>query len=222
MAVIHKLAKVRPNGLPEAEYNDSLRTFDHDVIEFIECEGEGIVVVIETFAGKRHYYSYVDAAATFKARFEQLKSRYPQHDLTVGHGMDPEWSGWETYRKLFPWPSGGPTVADAFPNDSDGDALRRVIAGGSDPSKPMLIDFQVAVPDMMAANKLASAASKLGFNVRAYASPECSLPWTCECSKRMLATYEGVVAVQNELRELSGPLGGHPDGWGTLGNSSEH
>jgi hypothetical protein len=34
----------------------------------------------------------------------------------------------------------------------------------------------------------------------------------------MLATYDGVIAVQRELAEISVELGGYPDGWGTFGN----
>lgn len=34
-----------------------------------------------------------------------------------------------------------------YPNDADGDALRRVAGAGSDMSKPMDIDFAVAAPD---------------------------------------------------------------------------
>src|SRR3982751_2604780 len=109
-------------------------------------------------------------------------------------------------------------MANGFPNDADGDALQRVADDGSDMSKPMFIDFQIAVPDEAAANGLAEVAYNLGFRVSIYESPECSLPWTCECSVRMLATYEGVLAVQDQLAELSKGFGGHPDGWGTFGN----
>ncbi|MBL9134383.1 MAG: ribonuclease E inhibitor RraB [Verrucomicrobiales bacterium] len=83
-----------------------------------------------------------------------------------------------------------------FPNDADGDALRRFVEGGSDLSKPMTIDFQVAVPDEAAANGLAEVVYKLGYRVKICASPECSLPWTCECSTRMLARYDGVIAMR--------------------------
>lgn len=105
-----------------------------------------------------------------------------------------------------------------FPNDADGDALRRFVDDGSDLSKPMTIEFQVAVPDEAAANGLAEVAYMLGYRVKIYASPECSLPWTCECLTRMLATYDGVMAIQAELAELARPFGGHPDGWGSFGN----
>jgi hypothetical protein len=111
-------------------------------------------------------------------------------------------------------------VQHEFPNDADGDALRRFIDKGSDFSEPMLIDFQVAVPDETAAKGLADVAGKIGYHVKTYASPECSLPWTCECSKRMLASYDGVIAVQEELARLATPFGGHPDGWGSFGNDT--
>lgn len=105
-----------------------------------------------------------------------------------------------------------------FPNDADGDALRRCVDGGSDLSKPMLVNFQVAVPNEAAARGLSVVASKLGYRVEIYASPGCSLPWTCECSTRMLASYEGVIAIQEELAKLATPFKGHPDGWGSFGN----
>jgi len=82
-----------------------------------------------------------------------------------------------------------------FPNDADGDALRRFVVGGSDLSRPMLLNFHIIVPDETAARGLSEVASKLGYRVNIYASPECSLPWTCECSTRMLASYDGVIAI---------------------------
>ena len=110
-------------------------------------------------------------------------------------------------------------MADGFPDDADGEALRRLAAGGSDLSRPMLVDFQVAVPDEASANGLADVAQGLGYRVSVYGSPKCALPWTCECSTRMPATYESVLVVQTELAEISKPFGGIPDGWGTFGNA---
>jgi Regulator of ribonuclease activity B len=111
-------------------------------------------------------------------------------------------------------------VVARFPLDADGDALRRIAVQGSDLSRPMLIDFQIALPDEASAEALAAVARKLGYQASVYDSPECALPWTCECSTRMLATYEGVIAIQKELAELIKPFGGIPDGWGTSGNTS--
>jgi hypothetical protein len=106
----------------------------------------------------------------------------------------------------------------SLPNDDDGDALRRVIETGSDISKPMFVDFQIAVPTEESALELAGDARKLGYHAEISNSPECKLPWTCECSTRMLATYEALIAVQKELAQLAAPYGGFPDRWGTFGN----
>jgi len=110
-----------------------------------------------------------------------------------------------------------------FPNDDDGDVLRLVLRDGSDRTKPMFIDFHVAMPGDDSAKSLADVARKLGHRAEIYDSAECRLPWTFQCSTRMLATYEGVLAVQAELARLIAPLiertlGWFPDGWGTFGN----
>ena len=105
-----------------------------------------------------------------------------------------------------------------LPNDANGDALRRLIKDGSDLSRPIYVDFQVAVPNKTKAEQLADAVRKLGYKVRVYASSDCELPWTCECSTRMLVTREGIVAMEAELADLASPLGGFPDGWGSFGN----
>ena len=106
-----------------------------------------------------------------------------------------------------------------FPHDSDGDALRGLVESGCDLSKPMLIDFQISAETESAANAIGELASKLGYHVKTYQYPEIDDNWTCECSTRMLATYEGVLAIQRELAEISAELGGFPDGWGTFGNT---
>ncbi|MGI9515402.1 MAG: ribonuclease E inhibitor RraB, partial [Pirellulaceae bacterium] len=46
-------------------------------------------------------------------------------------------------------------------------------------------------------------------------------PWTCECSKVMLLTYDNINAAQYELNEIAKPLGAYVDGWGTFGNADE-
>jgi hypothetical protein len=107
-------------------------------------------------------------------------------------------------------------VDESFPNDADGDALRRV-AERSDMSKPMDIDFAVDVPDQARGEEMARLVTQRGYATAVeYDAP--SQRWTCYCTKHMVPTYEAVIAAQKELDELSAPLGGHSDGWGTLGN----
>src|SRR5262245_27394480 len=112
----------------------------------------------------------------------------------------------------------GKQLPRGFPEDADGDALSRIVAEGSDLSKLLFVNFQVALPNEASAKKLAVVARQLGYRVGVYDSPECKLPWTCECSTRMVATYESVIAIQSELAEISAQFGGIPDGWGTFGN----
>jgi hypothetical protein len=112
-------------------------------------------------------------------------------------------------------------MTENWPNDADGDALRRLADTGSDLSKPMFVDFQVALSNEVSANGLAAVAAALGYRVKVYDSPECKLPWTCECSTRMVASYDAVIAIQEELSEISKPFGGIPDGWGSFGNGPQ-
>jgi regulator of RNase E activity RraB len=109
-------------------------------------------------------------------------------------------------------------MADDLPSDGDGNALRQVARDGSDMTKPMLIDFHVAVPNEESANGLATLARRFGYHVQVYESQDCPLPWTCQCSTRILADYNGVIGVQEELATISARFGGVLDGWGTFGN----
>jgi hypothetical protein len=52
--ISHALSDVTSNGLPEANYNDLLADFDQDVHSFVERGGDGLVVLVETFSGKRN------------------------------------------------------------------------------------------------------------------------------------------------------------------------
>jgi len=82
-------------------------------------------------------------------------------------------------------------------------------------SQPMEIDFFVIAPDQSKAKKIAKAASYMGYRTRLERDDGVL---TCNCTKRMLATYAGVVQAQQELDTLSRPFGGYTDGWGTFGN----
>src|SRR5262245_41585984 len=106
-------------------------------------------------------------------------------------------------------------MAMTFPDDADGDALRRVAGNGSDMSKPMEIDFTVDVPSEAAGRQVAERAALLGYRAKVDHDVEDDV-WTCYCTKRMLATYDDVVAAQVELEAVSVPFGGHCDGWGTF------
>jgi hypothetical protein len=108
-------------------------------------------------------------------------------------------------------------MVSTFPDDADGDALQGVAEGGFDLSKPMSIDFFVAIPDESSGHAVAKAAEAAGFEAEVDQDDE-SGEWTCYCTRFMPATYEGVTRIQEELRQIAAPYGGVPDGWETAGN----
>jgi hypothetical protein len=91
-------------------------------------------------------------------------------------------------------------------------------ADGSDLARPMVIDFFVAVPDEPTGRRVAEGAAALGFDTSVERDDD-SGDWTCDCAKRMVPTYDGVVEAQAQLDGISRPLGGRADGWGTFGNA---
>jgi hypothetical protein len=108
---------------------------------------------------------------------------------------------------------------DEYPGDADGVSLRTVAEGGSDMSRPMIIDFSIAVADEASARRIAALVEPLGFDPSIYNDPDRG-SWSVYASKSMLATYAGVVAARRQLNELVGPLGGNCDGWASFGNST--
>jgi hypothetical protein len=55
-------------------------------------------------------------------------------------------------------------MADVFPNDADGDALCNVAAGGTDMSRPMVIDYAVGAPDQATALVIAEVVAPRGYD----------------------------------------------------------
>ena len=107
-----------------------------------------------------------------------------------------------------------------YPNDADGDALRRLAADGADMDAPMEIDFFVAAPNELAAEEIADAAEQADFDTEIHQDDE-SGAWTVICTAEMLATYETILAAQKRLDQLAVPYEGFADGWGTFGNAED-
>src|SRR5579884_4006794 len=95
------------------------------------------------------------------------------------------------------WSSG----MNELPNDSDGNALRQLEADGSDLSRPMAIDFAVAVPSEETGRFVAEKVSSLGFKPDVYYDVD-SDTWTCYCTKTLVPTHDAMVAIQKQLEEL--------------------
>jgi hypothetical protein len=104
-----------------------------------------------------------------------------------------------------------------LPDDTDGDALRRLAAAGSDLSRPMTMDFMVAIPTRAAGLAVAEAAAAAGYRTSVEEGGD---GWTCYCTRRMVASHAAVVDAQAELNRFSEPHGGRCDGWGSAGNAT--
>jgi hypothetical protein len=84
-------------------------------------------------------------------------------------------------------------------------------------SRSIAIDFFVAVPNRAAGGAIAKAAALHGYHTKVVHDEEVD-EWTCYCIKTMLPVYDEIVSSQRELDELTRPLGGYSDGWGTAGD----
>jgi hypothetical protein len=107
--------------------------------------------------------------------------------------------------------------AAGYPNDADGDALRKVAATGADMGQPMVIEYSIAAPDELTAKRIAEVVCPRGYDPSIAHDAE-SNSWTVYCSRSMLVTYDGIVRAQRELNAWVKPYGGECDGWGTFGN----
>jgi hypothetical protein len=104
------------------------------------------------------------------------------------------------------------------PSDADGDAIRSVIADGSDVTRPMVVDFHIECPDVTSAEAIASKIPRDEFTVSIDQDTE-SGAVTCECSKQMLLQYSELTRIQRRLMDIASPFGGRCEAWGTFGNT---
>jgi hypothetical protein len=85
--------------------------------------------------------------------------------------------------------------------------LRRYRAEGSDLSRPMEIDFFVAVPNKEAAESVAQHARSLGFKTNMEPTAAKG-EWTCYCTKTLVPSFDNVRAIEHELDAIARTRGG--------------
>lgn len=107
-----------------------------------------------------------------------------------------------------------------IPSDADGNAIRSVIADGSDVTRPMVVDFHIECPDVPSAEAIGSKIPRDEFAVSIDQDSE-SGTVTCECSKRMLLQYSELIRIQRQLTDVASPFGGRCEAWGTFGNTQK-
>jgi hypothetical protein len=104
-----------------------------------------------------------------------------------------------------------------FPNDENGDVLRRMEASGDDLARSRNIDFTVVFPDEKAAVRFASHFRELGLAASIeFTQTVETLPWDVLVVKHMMPSHEAIGSFEKMLQDVAAPLGGRNDGWGCL------
>ena len=102
-----------------------------------------------------------------------------------------------------------------YPNDANGDALRRMEAQGDDLTKPRNIDFTVVFVDASSAEQFAEHFRVLGQKVSvALTGTDPAFPWDVVVVEHMVPSYDGITSFENLLQSVADGWGGHNDGWG--------
>lgn len=104
LVVTHMLAHVKENGLPEHDYNESLESLDASLTAVFKDESLGLIALIETFAGKRTYYTYLAPLFEVEGYIREIKIRFPREGLTYEVGNDPTWGLFNGYAADFHFP----------------------------------------------------------------------------------------------------------------------
>jgi regulator of ribonuclease activity B len=108
-----------------------------------------------------------------------------------------------------------------FPNDANGDALRRMVADGDDLTKARDVDFSVVFADGASAEEFAKHLRALGYEVSVEdAETDQRFPWDVVVVKRMAPSYEEISGFEDLLRSVAARWGGHNDGWGCFSERS--
>ena len=101
LAVKHQLSQVKDNGLPEADYNDTLAPLDAALTDSFRDEADGLVALVETFAGKRTYYVYLTSTFDTDHFMSGIEARFPQESLAWKRHDDPTWRLFNGYATDF-------------------------------------------------------------------------------------------------------------------------
>ena len=99
----HQLEQVRADGTPEPEYNQSLAEFDDAVHDTLKLSGRGLVMIVETFGGKRSYYACVAESEFAEQWAEQVSGRFSECCVSAEIDCDQAWNFYRQYRREYQW-----------------------------------------------------------------------------------------------------------------------
>lgn len=100
-----------------------------------------------------------------------------------------------------------------FPDDENGDVLRRMHQSGDDLTKPRDIDFSFVFSDKSKAAAFTVQVKDLDFRARLDWSEEQEL-WDVTATKEMVPTHGDITEVEAKLSSIAEKYGGQAGGWG--------
>jgi hypothetical protein len=106
-----------------------------------------------------------------------------------------------------------------FPDDENGDVLRRMAAEGIELVSPRIVDFEHCFPDETAARGFLAAVEGTVLEGRLLRpDPENGRGWEVQCRERLVPTHAAITQTEQRLAEVAVRFGGYADGWGSLSN----
>jgi hypothetical protein len=106
-----------------------------------------------------------------------------------------------------------------FPDDENGDVLRRMAAQGIDLVSPRIVDFEHCFPGEASARSFLSAIDGTVLEARLIRpDPENERGWEVQCRERMVPTHDAITQTEARLAHVAARFGGYADGWGSLSN----
>ena len=116
----------------------------------------------------------------------------------------------------------GATETMKYPDDANGDVLRRMEAHGDDLTCPRNIEFTVVFPNENAAKRFADHFSTLGYAASAELTETVeNFPWDVVVIKHMVPSHAEIGAFEDSLQRVADTFGGHSDGWGCLSSGPQ-
>jgi hypothetical protein len=106
-----------------------------------------------------------------------------------------------------------------FPDDENGEVLRRMAATGVDLVSPRVMDFEHCFPNEHSARAFHEAVRETVLKARLIPpEPKEGSGWEVQCRQRMIPTHAAITETEAKLAAVARKFGGYPDGWGTLSN----
>jgi|SRR5579884_1366199 len=116
-----------------------------------------------------------------------------------------------------------------YPDDDNGNVLRRMAEQGKDLTEARDIDFVVVFEQASSAEQFAKHFRELGYKVSVEdtssfedAEKEDNFPWDVIVVKHMVPTHEGITNFEDLLQSVADRWNGHNDGWGFLSKPGIH